>query len=588
MEYSASDYQYTQRPPRRILSRQQQLAQSRRSHGRSRFSILSDDHPGPRGSYHEHSQTAATVESYDPYRSSRNHIQEVQADHANITVLRPGSRHSTIRTGSLRHPAVARLSEALSPRTPDSVVASSRGRTSFEQGYASSARNGSRYSLASTGYRSSPPIIVRPSSSHKRAVTFNHVRKPSGTSAWIRSREGATSRNEERRDVASKYGSSPPTTICELPSSPVMDDRAIVRSRKDTVAVAPSAPAVGSGRTAQSHMFREEARKVSNELGKFCEEAFNSVRPSAAKPPNAFESSTHPTSSFQANSRSSAAVVGIEGSKEARLKALLQDRPLPPVPVRSRDSFTEEQLQLTRDRLQRRSAQGEAGASQGYLDDVIAHLDRLMQPSTLTAGEYHDNGGGGGRRVASSTADCKSPPPAPLSRRLPAITEEGDRPVDYEHGYRVTSAPIIQWSHREHGIDPRDTIRMVGDGGVAPPMAPVAPLNVRKRSERVVQARLMEDSSERDDDKKKGKSMTSGHGKKLRWFKRGSEDKENHNGGVKLEEEETDKRRLSGGGGSGRKGFFNIFHRRESGKQTTEGEVEVRLGGECDVFLDGL
>lgn len=639
-EISASDYHHDRKPSRGSISRRTRLSQSSKYSHRSRYSIPTSDRERPGSRQCGRAQTLArpgTSESYDPFRPSSS-----QAHGPSLYSGNP-SRRSANTTGSLRHPAVVRLSEAERPYTPNSVVtASSKTRTPLDPDYTSSgARSGSRRSIASTGYRSSPPIIIRPSSSHKRGVSFDHSRRPSLASPMVQQRDGAKSRNEARVDITHDRNENfPMTTTSERPSSPVTDESPYVRSRKALMTSAGPLPAIREVR-AQSHLFREEARQVSSELGRFCEEVFNRSsmspgdRTSMIQPPR-------PTQGISP----SPSTVWARNSHQEGLKPSWQERPLPPPPpVQEQDSFTEE-LRVTRERLQQRSAEGAAGASQGYLDEVIAHLDRLMQPSTTLQGHHHDDR----RRVASATADCKSPG---ISSRLPAIREEyrlsgggdgyGGEPMTSHHGYRAASAPISYWagqSTRENRADPSNSIRMVEQDEILPSAA-VPPLNVRKKSERssygehdrrsvsvaqdaeVSSIRYTEDEykdlyhdafrsvydgNAREVTYNKHEKKRSSYGKRLGWFKRAggvkeeygtereilatpdettwftSMNKQRHTRerpDIQAEEEESRKLKLSGT--VGKKGFFNIFSRRESAKGVGDTH-ELRVGSKLSGF----
>ncbi|KAI9788844.1 MAG: hypothetical protein M1816_006508 [Peltula sp. TS41687] len=418
-----------------------------------------------------------------------------------------------------------------------------------------------------------------------------------------------------------------------------MDESPYVRSRKPVMMSAGPLPAIREGRP-QSHLFGEEARQVSSELGRFCEEVFKSTvslydPTSEGQPFNgvASQSASRPTQ----RDLPFPATVWSRGSHQENSLFSWQERPLPAPPVQGRDSFTEE-LRATRDRLQQRSAQGAAGASQGYLDEVIAHLDKLMQPSTASQGPYHDDR----RRVASATADCKSPA---MTNRLPAIREEyrisggesyGGDPVTRDQGYRTASAPISYWlgqTTRENRVDTNETIRLVEQDEMVPSAA-VPPLNVKKKSERSsygesdkrsvsntpgaeISSIRQSDTEYRDlyhaafqNDITQESSYTKREPKsRLGWFKRGGASrKEDHKAEVNdrealatpdetawftntnkrrhtrerpdLQAEEEESRRLKlSGTGMKKGGFFNIFSRRDPAKRVVVGgTAELRVG----------
>ncbi|KAI9839727.1 MAG: hypothetical protein M1837_002046 [Sclerophora amabilis] len=493
LEHSASDYHHSKPPPKRITSSRQLHSHAHaQTRQRSQFSILSHDQERPRDSYYEDPQTAATVESYDPFRSSRNPMSSPKADHAHVTVFRKRSNSSRSRNGSVQRRAVTRLNNGHRISTRTSMASSSREQRTPPRQNHSSRRDASKSSLASSAHRNSVSLMKRPSSAHKRGVVFSRFHKSLN-------RKSGKPKQEESNGEQAKPGEdqiSAGTEIRCLPGSdsPPPDARAAPRSRKavgDRSGVHPP----GHGSSIPSHVWKDEARQVSTELEKFCDEAFNrssassSGRTTATEKTVAYESPISSVSAL-ANSPSPIAI----NSKpfynpRQKNRTVSEGRPLPPLPLQSADSFTEIQLAETRERLRQRAAQGVPEASQGYLDDVIAHLDRLMQPSTSKSA-HHDVG----RRIASATPDCKSPN---QSGYLPAITEE-ERQSDADEfqrllnlghqGFRAASEPVsrpIRTTTRQPTLDDRSTIRLVQEAPPTP-LTPIAPLNVRKRSGRQV------------------------------------------------------------------------------------------------------
>lgn len=328
----------------------------------------------------------------------------------------------------------------------------------------------------------------------KRRVAFHHNRKASAGSQLTEQRDGAKSRNERRQEGGHRSPSGSPFTMTtRSPGSPELENTPPIRSRKGTTAHLRLPPAVRKDR-AQSTLFKEEARKVSSELEKYCEEAFGSTlfsdaHTSVAKPRQEIAPLD---ASISTSGRPDLPIVpeletAIRPRTRGKVTASQAERPLPPPPVGAFDSFTEAQLRETRNRLVQRSVQGEAGASQAYLDDVIVHLDRLMQPSTVRQIREGD-----GRRIASAGSGHRSPNG---TAHLPAISEEarssgreGSRQEGQSRGQsdRTVSAPLSPRPRLPDQHNPyvplTSTIRLVPPSTL-PPMALVAPLNVRKRSE---------------------------------------------------------------------------------------------------------
>ena len=345
----------------------------------------------------------------------------------------------------------------------------------------------SRSSLASSARRSSP-IVIRPSDNRKRGVSFTHHRKPRGDDGTSPAREGAQSRSGQRSGKAwgrpkfNYAGEAAPS------SSPSSDPNRIPRSRKNTTSNARPGSSAGKKSKTPSFLFKDEARQVSRELEKFCDESFNrssvssSARTTTTERLHTYDSPVS-SFSFREDSPSRTVIARPSGASKNRPRFAPEDRPLPPTPIEFLDAYTEQQLTATRERLANRSAEGYAGASQGYLEDVIARLDRLIMPKKVLQAEQEN-----GRRYASATADCTSPADA---AHLPAISEE--RNADAEglrilldrghHGYRTSSEPTTNTSRPVTRRGPKDeesTIRLIQSSPA--PLTPVAPLNVRKRS----------------------------------------------------------------------------------------------------------
>jgi serine/threonine-protein kinase HSL1 (negative regulator of Swe1 kinase) len=203
-----------------------------------------------------------------------------------------------------------------------------------------------------------------------------------------------------------------------------------------------------------------EARKVSMELGKVMEEAFNrssvgsSVRSDAYHDASQYDS---PPTSFS-NTRDSG---GSTLAATPGAKMIFGDRPLPPIPAETPKTFLQRTLAETRAQIARR--QDEEGDDTEHFDEVLEHLDRLMVPAL------------GGKRTVSAPA--KSPERKPLR----AIPEEVK--VDNENGFEIHVPQRRAFTDPVRPLDRRvvteqqQTIRIV-DGSPTR----VAPLNIRKRS----------------------------------------------------------------------------------------------------------
>ncbi|KAL1606654.1 serine/threonine-protein kinase gin4 [Paraconiothyrium brasiliense] len=203
------------------------------------------------------------------------------------------------------------------------------------------------------------------------------------------------------------------------------------------------------------------ARKVSTELEKHMEEAFNrssmgsSIRTSTTSDPrkdaSGFE--TPPTTFSNRDS-------GATGAATPDQKTMYQHRPLPPVPTETPNTFLQRKLAETRAEIARRLEEG--GDSTEHFNEVLDNLDRLMLPVTSVA-----------KRTCSAPA--KSPAhPAPLH----VIPEEAreDRFEPFQSNYRAFTDPFAASGHGRPADDA--TIRLVEQSPTH-----IAPLAIRKKSE---------------------------------------------------------------------------------------------------------
>lgn len=511
IEYSASDYHHVPQPTRHSSSRVHSKATGH-SRRRSQFSILSDNVVRSSHSYHGNPSVADTEESYDPFRPSRTPIFDPRAEKARVTVLRGASktsRRSRVHSNaaSVRHPALARLQrdDVFSiPSSPPLLPYASNTQTGKLRKDSSTSRYSSRTSLASSYRQRSSSAGVRKSVSYRRGVSFTQLRKRSG------------------------HNPLPPVTIEQVPSLPSLHQKYIdeqprretteprhatestppaastlVRSRKYIAGTTYAQELAEKKARIASLYWKDDARKVSTELEKFCDEAFKDRFSAASSTPtaNTLATDPHETSyeslatslSVREDSGTSSTVTRNTSHPKGKEVDALLGRPLP-APPSSRalvGSYTQRELAKARDLLIQRAADTNAGFTPGYLDDVIAHLDRLMQPSTSKVHEQDSS-----RRVASAP-DQKSPN---NSAYLPRINEErlvfGHDEDDFERliarghqGYRAVSEPLVtrnvlaygKTPTRKFDTDERTTIRVVDYEGQEP-ISPVRPLVIRKRS----------------------------------------------------------------------------------------------------------
>lgn len=514
MDYSTSDYHHNA-PPQTILrppSTLGSLRAAKENQMQSQYSLLDHNRPPPSRqttkkkhslSINRRHSAAETSSSYDPFNPSKDPITKGQADHARITVLRgasqTSSRKPSTRLGSrmsLRSQAIARAQGADElysiASSPPNMTMHSSGTSQLQRLTVDRriSRGSSRLTMASrrsrTSNSSATIVRGRTSASWKRNVSFvQAARRPySGRHPRLRSQEHKTSLTLQERyandlakanalaekEILRENGKGLNSSSISLRETPEPEEMHIVRSKK-TPAVDPNASA--SKRPRPSSYFRDDARKVSTEIEKLCDEAFNrsSVASTDATPRTTFTGDSHHTSQDYSSQATSVSVREdlnpVPPVRRDRVKEILdyQHRPLPRPPATERvmgsdhlGSYTQRELAKTRDLLKKRAA--ESSMSPGYLDEIIAHLDRLMQPSAVRLSEAE--------RRALSTPD----PSMPRKDTFDSIMEKRDV------NYRAASEPYKRGQPGHKGA----TIRLVDEAHGGTPISPVKPLSIRKKS----------------------------------------------------------------------------------------------------------
>ena len=304
-------------------------------------------------------------------------------------------------------------------------------------------------------------IVTRPSAAHKRGVDFSHVRRSSVASAAT-DRSGT---NKKVAPLARPIGQpieekKPAVDTQAIPSSPAGCADSVVRSRKENPVGTEPRGRRRRGQT-NSQVIETEARKVSTELEKFCEEAFNrssvgaSVRTATTHSHAAYET---PSSSFSNDPEHHTAQQGFP-------------RPLPETPSETPNTYITWELAETRRRLVERYAQDSSAQNTTY-QDVLAQLDSLLKDPVKSVTSD-------GRRIASAP-EPRSPD---YSGYLPIISEEArTAEADESHGVGGAIGHMTRsaTSPRKEGAGPdvqNTTLRLIDASSPA-----VAPLVIRKAS----------------------------------------------------------------------------------------------------------
>ncbi|KAF2499558.1 Pkinase-domain-containing protein [Lophium mytilinum] len=443
--YSASDYHHNKLAREAAIRR---LPPKNHQRSQSQYSILNDEHLYSKHSFYEPPPSDA---SYDPFRASRDPIVNNKVNYVNVTVLRGSSNGSRKPKGmGERQRSSLRVQTLKNARVGSSGLSSAVSAT--HRANAAKRRSMSRGSLTSSLWPSSPPVVIaaRPSSTVKRGVSFTHLRRTSTVSVLNADLQYTP---EQRKFLSRPQEESATLSVSSRSTARPNEASAAHTSR------APTSPKVPRLRIRKpespSRYIQSEARKVSTELEKVMEEAFNrssissSVRTSNTdKNHDPFGFDTPPTS-FSNQSG---------GLFASSTPTDFKNRPLPPIPTETPNTFLQRELAQTRDRLARFASEDENTTAS--FNEVLNHLDRLLQPDNAKR---------------TSSAPPKSPE---YLGYLPIISESRAEEGD-EHKRSVTD-PLKgrpAWQSRA-ATDYTSTIRVVNPDS---PTA-VAPLNIRKKS----------------------------------------------------------------------------------------------------------
>ncbi|CAJ2504239.1 Uu.00g116330.m01.CDS01 [Anthostomella pinea] len=468
LTYSASDYHHL-RPAN--WKKKFTTAEFPSKYGRtpSRFTVISnvateEDSDGVDNA----TDCGNTIQSYDPYKSSRN-MEDVEASHAKIVIHRNASSakdstHSSklrqVRSGSIKS------SSTYSKRT--------RGARHIT---APAAYGSTRRSLSSVRSGEGAPY-VRPASRHKRGVDFSHVRRRSSTQQ----------QDHMHRAPASIAGDD--TTYDRDYMSPASSVRIAKTSRNPSGRSRPGTQSMAdmSGAKQGGLLGHEEMSQFGHSIAKDCDEAFNSslLSPQSYLDEAPFE----PSISEDAKTLSVAMATPTPAAPRAR--GLLHEprpwdvRPLPPAPPPT-DSVLHE-IMMAKKRAERRKDdwfEESSKPAKQMAPNVVLH-DR--RGKSTEKGETN-------RRVASapiysqfSTQWGKDAIP------LPPINEGFATDKS-----RIVSAPVTYSKSRPDPLDEgagleylarhEQTIRVVNSiSDRHNPVRAPAPLNIRKQASREVTA----------------------------------------------------------------------------------------------------
>lgn len=438
LDHSASDYCHIIRPiPRNISKRYLQDRPQSRSSKRSEFSILSRDkrHRAPR----RDSSSVRTIGSYDPYRSSKNQVT-AQVSYTNVKVL-----HNEIQEGNLRgrsrsrgdsicHPAISRLqaSEGLRPGSSD-------GDFDMRSSHTRSTLNSYNGTVQSRR------------ASYKRNVSFRHIRHRSVDARSAASARPSVSEYSFIPEIPTRTSSldAPALYDPEVYSSPELPSPPV---RYSSVAQPETGDRIGVRRvradTRPSSIFwKEEARKVSTELGKICEEAFNRSSMSSGAP-----SVSHTEPVDYQTPHTSFSEQDDRGSIQQEVS---RGRALPQTPSGNAEDVAIKELAATRRRLLEHCTHT---GDPARFEDVIRHLDRMLEYKVAN----NQQGDNDRNRRAASDPNPKQVPGIRVQepsggKRSNGSPRNWDRVYEDSPSRRVVSEP----TKRTRTLASQETIRVV-------------------------------------------------------------------------------------------------------------------------------
>jgi serine/threonine-protein kinase HSL1 (negative regulator of Swe1 kinase) len=472
LEYSASDYHHISRPAAALRAVAKHSKNGRlqiHSRRRSQFSILTEV------SRHSSIKEPKSSASYDPFRASRSPVANPKAEYASVTIHRtspaalpPTDLLEELGSPNPKHPAVRRVQaeEANCTPSPSVEIVQWNRKRKPERSFHSKS------SLATSRRGVSPASGVRlAGGSYKRNVSFRHIRKRSRAASSAKSETEQTKSqyslvNILAHDQSSKLLSNAMLSAACYSSPALPSPPALVRS-SDVVEGIGKDLDIKKIRDCSAY-WKEETRKVSDELGQICEEAFNRSSVSTGR-----------TLDSSIAGASTATSMSIHEEVE-QLKSC--DRELSELTLGLSGSYTVRELAETRRKLIEHSTKTGSEGLPDYLKDVILHLDRLIEQDTLRQQRWIMEEPEPHRRVVSEPVQ-KSLGDTPY---LPSISEEFPSPAEGPSGpdsqqpdHQTTSESSRRNSTSGEG---KTTIRIVPKDSSLLSIDEVKPLTIRKRN----------------------------------------------------------------------------------------------------------
>lgn len=440
LQHSKSDYHHPIKPKKAARRAARGNAGNHYRRG-SQYSIVSDDGPGKRGSYYKKPATAGTNGSYDPYRASRTPVVDETGHSPTIIVRRSPS------TTSLRHAAITRLQNEV-PDLP-SFTSEELHMTAQQKKSCASAAT-SRSSITSTKRdREVPATLAR-----KRSVIFQHNRQKSSGNATSGSNVTEPSHHASSNADSHWRPNSKDTNhgISEMQATPPMP-RKLQGKRPRT----PASELEFKKTRTTSGIWREDARKVSTELSKICEEAFNRSSVTSSD-----VSRSRLTTSRGTDSPATAASV----HQYAADAGGAINRSLPETPEQLNTGTALKELAGTR----RRIIDNWGDSDPEALAQILAKLDERIGLERMKMKQADQ------RAASDPTHAATTPHPTSVrGQKLPSTTKMMDDLMDSRQD-RAASDP----GERKQGVND-GTVRLVSPNPMSPGV-PLEPIQIRKKN----------------------------------------------------------------------------------------------------------
>ncbi|KAJ5249200.1 hypothetical protein N7468_000651 [Penicillium chermesinum] len=452
LDYSASDYHHISRPSgRRGRGHNFGTSSKRRNH----LSIVRDLHS--RISIAQEPKSCASVESYDPFRSPKTHGSAAEAKYAQVTIHRVQPETVEEKDGS---PAVKPPPSIVEEAEPEDDNAASDSPFTVLQKRKHKPNSMKSFHSSKVPLSSSKPRgLSTHSASYRRNVSFHHARNRSQGSTKPKKRKIVPNQRSDLKrspSACSLQMIADGIIPIEMPSSPPLPAQpTVVRQGAMTA----NSLAQTRKIRAPDTIWKEDARKVSNELRQICEEAFNgssvtTMRTTSTATDAGYETPTTPVSIGSPNNAPQTQAVPKPAASTAKDPA----RP-----------YSIEELTETRRKLAEHS-KGRNDNVPTYLLGVIGHLDRLIE-------EDHAQ-----RRnqLLKNNQDTHADPFISIAHEssLPAISEEAV-PEPVLEGASPKPKSRLRGLNRNH--DGKATIRMVPHSSLHS-MEEVKPLMIRKKN----------------------------------------------------------------------------------------------------------